>query len=205
MPVSDRSHRFMALFFCLVLQVVKRTKIFTQVRQVPLSVEERAAKWVRFGAAAKQEEGITYTSYEEVKIEKPEQQQKSQLEVLQETTTSLVVCRRCGGAHWTLSCPYKDVQGAIGGRPDAAGAGSGAARPGAAGAGASAGGKYVPPSQRGAAAGADSNKEVPLEELTQVRVSNLSDDADEDDLRQLFRSVRWRMDRSTDGCCLSTM
>jgi translation initiation factor 3 subunit G len=46
----------------------------------------------------------------------------------------------------------------------------------------------LPPSQRGAA-GAEEGKarEVPLEELTQLRVSSLSPEAEEDDLRLLFR------------------
>ncbi len=186
-------------------------KVFTQRREVPVSVERRRADWRPFGAATKQEEGITYPSFEEIKIEKADVVQKSQLEVLQETTSSLVVCRRCGGAHWTLSCPYKDVQGQIGGRGplDGAGAGAGGAGPsGAPGGGAGAGpggapgrpgagagpgglgagsGKYVPPSARAGGAGAGDQRDVPVEELTQLRVSNLSEDVEEDDLRALFR------------------
>ncbi len=186
-------------------QVVKKVKVFTQRRVVPVSVELRRDSWRPFGEAVKQTEGITYSSFEEVKIEKPDVQQKSQLEVLQETTTSLVVCRRCGGAHWTLGCPFKDVQGPIGGRTGAAGAApgggsnAGAGPDGGAGGGGGGGGgggmagslgvgsgKYVPPSQRGMPANGE-EREVPLEELTQLRVSNLSEDVEEDDLRQLFR------------------
>ncbi len=104
----------------------------------------------------------------------------------------MVVCRRCGGAHWTLSCPYKDVSAVpaggaagAGGAPAAGAAGSGSA---AAAGGAAAGtGKYVAPRAREGAAGKEAVREVPLEELTQLRVSNLSEDADEDALRMLFQ------------------
>ncbi len=191
--------------FSFATQVVRRTKIITQRREVPVSVELRRESWRPFGQAVKQEDGITYASFEEVKIEKPDVPQKSQLEVLQDTATSVVVCRRCGGPHWTLSCPYKDVQqaqaaaaagggggggaggGAAGGAAGAAaggGGGPGMAKAGAAGGGT---GKYVVPGQRGAAAEGEGPREVPLEELTQLRVSNLSDEVEEEDLHQLFR------------------
>lgn len=69
-----------------------------------------------------------------------------------------------------------------GGAAGAAGAGAGA------GAGAAGGaGKYVAPRARADATGAvGAAREIPLEELTQLRVSNLSEDADEDSLRMLF-------------------
>ena len=54
----------------------------------------------------------------------------------------------------------------------------------------SGGGKYVPPSQRAGAGGATEDgkeREIPIEELTQLRISSLSPEADEEDLRGLFR------------------
>ena len=201
-----------------VEKVVKTTRITVLRREVPSAVEEREARWVKFGAAkGATQEGVTYPSAEEIKIEKADQAQKSQLEIMSETgATSVVVCRRCGGSHWTLSCPFKDLkgmpagaagrtmgQGAMGGDGGAGGeggAGEGGAAPvsrwgqqmgqvaGGAGQLGSGGGKYVPPSQRGGA-GLDDGKEreVPFEELTQLRVSSLSPEAEEDDLRLLFR------------------
>jgi translation initiation factor 3 subunit G len=103
----------------------------------------------------------------------------------------MVVCRRCGGAHWTLSCPFKDVAAADAARPGPGGApAAGAAAP--AGILASGGaGKYVAPRARDptGAGGVLGGPErvIPLEELTQLRVSNLSEDADEDELRGLFQ------------------
>jgi translation initiation factor 3 subunit G len=201
-----------------VEKVVKTTRITVLRREVPSAVEEREARWVKFGQAkGATQEGVTYPSAEEIKIEQADQAQKSQLELMSETgATSVVVCRRCGGSHWTLSCPFKDLKnmpaGAAGrsmgfggdGGAGGAGGGGGEGGEGAApvsrwgqqmgqvsgGAGqlGSGGGKYVPPSQRNGA-GADDGKEreVPFEELTQLRVSSLSSEADEDDLRLLFR------------------
>ena len=103
----------------------------------------------------------------------------------------MVVCRRCGGNHWTLSCPLKDLQqptaGTGGATPNLTGGASSpsASNPNTNASGTTSGGKYVPPSQRNS--GSDTNKgETPLEELTQLRVSNLSDEVDDDDLKMLF-------------------
>jgi len=206
-----------------VEKVVRSVRLQTIVRRVPLAVVERRAGWRKFGAAAVPggEANITYPSFEEVKIEKPEAEDKSALQKMVEARAaaaaaeggagggSMVVCRRCGGAHWTLSCPYKDVTAMGGGPAGGAGAGAGAGGPGGgpggpgggpggpgpdrprpaeAGGLGGGGGKYVAPRARdGAPGGADGPERViPLEEMTQLRVSNLGEDADEDELRMLF-------------------
>lgn len=66
----------------------------------------------------------------------------------------MVQCRICKGEHWTTKCPYKDTlaplqeslnQGADGATPPNEAADGGAGR------GGSAGGRYIPPAQRGGA------------------------------------------------------
>jgi translation initiation factor 3 subunit G len=120
-----------------------------------------------------------------------------------------VVCRICKGDHFTAKCPHKDTLGSLapGGKhfitngscycslnrtidvlppteedaPDGPGAGGAAA--------ATTGGRYVPPSLRNrgpgerppGAPGAASRDELPT-----LRVTNISEDVEENDLRDLF-------------------
>lgn len=182
--------------------MVQKVKVFTQRRDVPVSVEQRRNEWKPFGAAIGQDSGITYRSIEEVKIEKIEDTSKP-LEIVPEVvvpTSTVGVCRRCGGGHWTLSCPLKDLQPMMTGGSSASGTssstpntgnnGSSSPNPSSSGSsGTTSGNKYIPPSQRGNNTNDSSNngkQETPLEELTQLRVSNLSDEVDENDLQSLF-------------------
>ena len=114
-----------------------------------------------------------------------------------------VSCRLCKGDHFTSKCPYRqelEMVGIRGGkaqllfilppfsivdnRPDAPpsddlpptdtpAAGSGT-------------GKYVPPSMRGGVVRAGESMNRPREDLPTLRVTNVSEDATEDDLRDLF-------------------
>lgn len=128
--------------------------------------------------------------------------------------SSIVVCRHCGmvGDHWTLKCPYKDTpidelptDLATRGAADA-GEGGAAAAAGAASAGAGAvaggsedrgsalsgafgSGRYVPPSLRGRVSegGGGGGMEEDRDFAT-LRVTNVSPDTREDDLKDLFRA-----------------
>lgn len=120
-----------------------------------------------------------------------------------------VQCRLCKGDHYTARCPYRDtleaIPGAGGDVPDseamaaaaaaglslsgdAAGANklgaAGAAGLGAAGAGP---GKYKPPSLRSGAVPAPGMGHMQRDESATLRVTNLSEDVEEEDLRDLFR------------------
>lgn len=103
-----------------------------------------------------------------------------------------VVCRLCKGGHFTAKCPYKDQLAELDsaaaaledGEEAMAAAGSGAGRLAAPGSGA-AGGRYVPPSQRGAG-GAGESMFRSRDDLPTLRVTSLSVDAQDDDLRSLF-------------------
>lgn len=98
-----------------------------------------------------------------------------------------IACRLCQGDHFTASCPYKETLGGVLGgdtgeeAPDRPATSS---QP----TGASGGtGKYVPPSQRmdGSKRG-DSMQKPNRDDLPTLRVTNLSEDAQDSDLWDLF-------------------
>lgn len=176
------------------------------------TVAERL-KWKKYGAAAKSglsaDEGST-TLAEEVSLKLAanknfdlEEQATSAAENTKKIANSNITCRVCKGDHWTSRCPYKDtlaplddiLAGGDGTKPaatddveptpaEAAAAASVKPKPG----------KYVPPSQRGGATSMGAGAAVldseaarrKLEDACTVRVSNLSEDAEEEDVRALF-------------------
>jgi translation initiation factor 3 subunit G len=106
-----------------------------------------------------------------------------------------VVCRLCKGAHFTAKCPYKDTLAGLDSAdapptgPDdevAAPAAAGAAAP------AATGGRYVPPSMRGNRGPGERMPGGPggaggsRDDLPTLRVTNISEDVEEADLRDLF-------------------
>jgi len=104
-----------------------------------------------------------------------------------------IMCRLCKGDHFTSKCPHKAVLAPLAGEdgdaPDDAPHAEGAL---AAAGSAAGGGKsvYVPPSLRaGAGRGAGEMMGRPggnRDDLPTLRVTNVSEDASEDDLRDLF-------------------
>ena len=111
----------------------------------------------------------------------------------------VVKCRFCKEDHWTTQCPYKDTLGPLreslvgpmddgeGGGPEG---GAAAASPAAAGGGGGGpGGKYVPPSRRGMSdaqariTGDSMPDRRPREDTAAIRVSNLSENVQEQDLQ----------------------
>ncbi|KAL8763015.1 MAG: hypothetical protein Q9184_001102 [Pyrenodesmia sp. 2 TL-2023] len=107
-----------------------------------------------------------------------------------------VKCRICDGEHYTMKCPFKDtlapdgVDGAVG---SAAGVGAGAdgdaagadAKEGGLGTG---GGGYVPPHLRnkGGVTGEKMGGKYERDDLATLRVTNVSEFAEENDLRDIF-------------------
>lgn len=101
-----------------------------------------------------------------------------------------VKCRICNGEHFTARCPYKDTMapvGAEGGADVAAGMGD---EPAVGAAGAGKKGSYVPPALRaGAAGGAGERmggKYGERDDLATLRVTNVSEMAEEGELRDMF-------------------
>eukprot|EP00053_Salpingoeca_punica_P015631 m.144388 g.144388 ORF g.144388 m.144388 type:complete len:285 (+) comp16767_c0_seq1:34-888(+) len=114
-----------------------------------------------------------------------------------------VTCRICKGDHWTTKCPYKDNV-ALQPRTEEAGS---PAEPAAAGGPAErTGGRYVPPSMRGAAGGRGESMGSRGDDSATVRVTNLSENTREEDVRELFRQygtitrVYLASDRDTGQC-----
>jgi len=134
----------------------------------------------------------------------------SGLDKLKATNRGVVKCRICKDDHWTSQCPYKDTLGplreSLTGSAEGEGGAEGtppptqaAPTPAAAGGGGSTvGGKYVPPSRRGgegrpgmsdaqARIAGDTMPRDRREDTAAIRVSNLSENAQETDLQELFK------------------
>jgi len=104
-----------------------------------------------------------------------------------------VKCRICDGEHFTARCPFKDTMAPIGEDNSAGATGTGAAgeedeAPKEGGLGTSGGG-YVPPHLRkgaGASSGERMGGKYERDDLATLRVTNVSEFAEEDDLRAIF-------------------
>ncbi|KAL8734437.1 MAG: hypothetical protein Q9181_003194 [Wetmoreana brouardii] len=106
-----------------------------------------------------------------------------------------VKCRICDGEHYTMKCPFKDtlapdgVDGAVRSAAGAAGVdgvdGDGPSKEGGLGGG---GGGYVPPHLRnkGAVTGEKMGGKYERDDLATLRVTNVSEFAEENDLREIF-------------------
>jgi len=95
-----------------------------------------------------------------------------------------VKCRICSGEHFTARCPFKDTMAPVE-EPSAGGADGGEAEAGGLGAGKS---SYVPPHMRngGAAGGEKMGGRFEKDDLATLRVTNVSELAEEQELRDLF-------------------
>ncbi|GAA5953594.1 hypothetical protein JCM10213_002683 [Rhodosporidiobolus nylandii] len=176
-----------------VTRKIKRTLVKTAVNHV---VAERMG-WTKFGqekGAAPGPHSATTTVGENVRlriqaggIKKDEPEEDPQAALRAQLADKKVTCRYCGGDHFTARCPYKDTLGAALGDDDAPPSDALPASddPSAARA---AGGKYVPPSMRagagGRGAGESMNSGRP--DYPTLRVTNLSEDASDTDLWELF-------------------
>jgi len=180
-------------------------------KMVPKIVAERR-NWHKFGMSKDDKPGPnpqTTVVAEEIwmqfvanKQEHEKEQDTSALDTLAASKRGIVKCRICKEDHWTTQCPYKDTLGplreSLTGPVDEADAAPGAAPAAAAPApgGAGGGNKYVPPSRRGAGGMSDAQARVSggdmmpdrrREDTAAIRVSNLSENAQETDLQELFK------------------
>ncbi|KAA8543825.1 hypothetical protein F0562_021998 [Nyssa sinensis] len=157
------------------------------------AIERRS--WPKFGDAVHEDVGsrLTMVSTEEILLERPRapgtkaEETKVAGDPLSQMAKGgavLMVCRTCGkkGDHWTAMCPYKDLasqsEGFIDKPPasEATTVASGTSK-----------GAYVPPGMRAGAerTGTDMRRR---NDENSVRVSNLSEDTQEPDLHELFRT-----------------
>ncbi|KAG1732236.1 eukaryotic translation initiation factor 3 subunit G-domain-containing protein [Suillus paluster] len=176
----------------------KKVKITRKIKRT-LQKSVNARKWAKFGKERGNKEGpdrATTTVGENVALKISAGNKSSEPEVTPEQNikTELakagagkVMCRLCKGDHFTAKCPYKDSLAGLE-TADLPPADDTADAPAPAASGAT-GGKYVPPSMRGGASRPGESMGRPggnREDLPTLRVTNISEDTQESDLRELF-------------------
>jgi translation initiation factor 3 subunit G len=160
----------------------KEIKVIKAVqRNIPDVI--RRSNLTRFGEAQVRQDGITSFGEEiQFKLQIPNvgdnnnnnnnNNNSDQIisEQVKKQMTQGITCRTCKGDHWTTQCPYKDtlVVTEKTTKPE------------------SKTGVYVPPSSRGGGSGNNSESYSRNEELHTVRVTNITEDATEEDIRDLF-------------------
>ncbi|EQC41668.1 hypothetical protein SDRG_01626 [Saprolegnia diclina VS20] len=186
-----------------------KVKVTTTIKKVheTTRVSKRVLdrqSWGKFGEALQEgsNNNVTYTPPEAIIMEDPsadnvlpgEEKEKESI-FAGVGKQSIVVCRHCGmvGDHWTLKCPYKDSAAPMTDMSDMPRDDEDTPAPAAAPTRAlsfahAAGGKYVPPSMRGASAPSDDVRApVSDKDSATLRVTNISPETREDDLKELFR------------------
>ncbi|KAK4134210.1 eukaryotic translation initiation factor 3 subunit-like protein [Trichocladium antarcticum] len=191
----------------LKVKTTRRIRYITHREVVNPLVAERKS-WAKFGASAKDPAGpaVDTTSVGENIIFRPstnwrkeakdESKDPNAQAMKDKLKDKKVKCRICNGEHFTARCPYKDtmapigeagdVAAGMGDEPSAAGA-AGVASQGSAGAGKK--GSYVPPALRGGARGEGERmggKFGERDDLATLRVTNVSEMAEEQELRDMF-------------------
>jgi len=182
------------------VKITRKIKRTLQKSVVEHNVAERK-KWSKFGKERGNNAGpdrATTTVGENVSLKlsagnkstEPEQTAEQSLKnELAKAGAGKVVCRLCKGDHFTAKCPYKDSLAGLE-SADVLPPDDGISAENPAAASGSTGGKYIPPSMRsgrgpgesmGRAGGAGSRDDLPT-----LRVTNISEDTQENDLRELF-------------------
>jgi len=192
-----------------VVRKVKETRVSTLMNKNVLARRQ----WKKFGQCAKlppgPEPGATFTSHDNIQLQlkckKREddtvEEDDDPLRKLGQQKESIVTCSHCGErGHWSLKCPKRDTIVVVQkNRPNEEPSSSrtetsgDSRRPGG---GDSEGSKYVPIHMRtnkgGDAAPSRDRKPGDAQQReedssNQIRVTNISEDTTENDLRELFR------------------
>ncbi|KAL6299420.1 translation initiation factor 3 RNA-binding subunit [Sparassis latifolia] len=181
-------------------KITRKIKRTLQKSLVEHSVAERQ-NWAKFGQEKGNKPGpdrATTTVGENVSLKISAGNKSSEPEPSPEQTlkTNLaragagkVVCRLCKGEHFTAKCPYKDSLPGLDGAETPPFGGDDAPAETSAAPAATTGGKYVPPSMRPGGRGAGESMSRPggsRDDLPTLRITNISEDTQENDLRDLF-------------------
>ncbi|TFK23025.1 translation initiation factor eIF3g [Coprinopsis marcescibilis] len=175
------------------VKITRKIKRTLQKSVVEHSVAERK-KWAKFGQDKGKKPGpdsATTTVGENVALKISAGNKQTEAEAAQDdgvqkrlkaAGAGKVSCRLCKGDHFTAKCPFKDKLGAL----ETTGEEDTGAEPAAA-ATTSTTGKYVPPSMRaGAGRGGERMGGTSRDDLPTLRVTNISEETGENDLRELF-------------------
>jgi len=156
----------------------------------------RRRKWAKFGNCADAPPGpepnVTYVQNEPIKLDlKPRKRDDEVLPVLTVEKPEKKKCRYCNGeGHMTLACPKRREILVAGTQPESRifpGGGGGRGTTPAPGAPSAPGSKYVPVHLRSGGRGARSTGFQMRDDSATIRVTNISEETNEDDLRELFR------------------
>ncbi|KAL9943520.1 hypothetical protein ACHAO5_006859 [Verticillium nonalfalfae] len=188
------------------VKTTRRIRYTTHTEKVNPRVAERKG-WSKFGLSAKDPAGPAFdttTVGENIifrpstnwrKDAKEEAKDPNAQAMKDKLKDKQVKCRICNGEHFTARCPYKDTMAPVG---DSAAADVAAGMPddvGGAAAGGAGGvkkGSYVPPALRGGPGGAAGagermgGKFGERDDLATLRVTNVSEMAEEQELRDMF-------------------
>ncbi|KAH6895545.1 eukaryotic translation initiation factor 3 subunit G-domain-containing protein [Thelonectria olida] len=185
------------------VKTTRRVRYITHTETVNPRVADRKT-WPKFGQSAKDPPGPahdTTTVGENIifrpsvnwrKDAKDEAADPNAQAMKDKLKDKKVKCRICNGEHFTARCPYKDTMAPMGetGAADVA-AGMGDEPSSAAGPGAGKKGSYVPPALRGGPGGGagermGGSKFGERDDLATLRVTNVSEMAEEQELRDMF-------------------
>ncbi|KAL2872414.1 eukaryotic translation initiation factor 3 subunit G-domain-containing protein [Aspergillus lucknowensis] len=181
------------------VKVTRRIKTTVVREHVNPQVAERRT-WAKFGLEKGHAAGPSFdtTSVGENIVFRPSVNWKAQAaeaeknggekgSIKDQLKDKKVKCRICSGEHFTARCPFKDTMAPVD-EPSAGGEGEGAAGEEAAGGLGAGGGSYVPPHLRKGAAGGGERMAGKYEkdDLATLRVTNVSELAEEQELRDLF-------------------
>ncbi|KAL5343909.1 permease for cytosine/purines, uracil, thiamine, allantoin-domain-containing protein [Aspergillus crustosus] len=180
------------------VKVTRRIKTTVVREHVNPQVAERKT-WAKFGLEKSNAVGPSFdtTSVGENIIFRPSVNWKAQAaeaeknggekgSIKDQLKDKKVKCRICNGEHFTARCPFKDTMAPV--DEGSGGAGGEGADGGDDGGLGTAGGSYVPPHMRkGAAAGGERMAgKFEKDDLATLRVTNVSELAEEQELRDLF-------------------
>ncbi|KAJ6460762.1 eukaryotic translation initiation factor 3 subunit G-domain-containing protein [Mycena polygramma] len=179
------------------VKITRRSKRVLQKSVVDHTVAERL-KWAKFGHEKGKPAGpdrATTTVGENVALKISAGNKHNEAEKVEEETTKSklakagagkVICRLCKGEHFTAKCPHKEALAGL--EADAADEDTPAEASAPSMGAASGSGKYVPIWLRPGAKGKEpsSGSGMGRDELPTLRVTNLSEDTQENDLRELF-------------------
>ncbi|KAG6197963.1 Eukaryotic translation initiation factor 3 subunit G [Claviceps purpurea] len=186
------------------VKTTRRVRYVTHKETVNPRVADRKT-WAKFGLSVKDGPGpapdttsvgeniIFRPSVNWRKDAKDESQDPNAQSMKDKLKDKKVKCRICNGEHFTARCPYKDTMAPIGetANSDAGGASGALDDAGAAGGVGAKKGSYVPPALRAGAGGAagermGGSKYGERDDLATLRVTNVSEMAEEGELRDMF-------------------